>query len=222
RPVRRARRGGDAGVRPPARQRRKHGIDRAVARTSRPSLDGRQVVRTTRSSTLAGLGVTAALAVALSASNARAYSFIDEIPEDPCARARSFDPQDSSLTAQRARRACRLAALDRRLADERQKTLATEQNARDAAVEKWFVATQPSRVLHPMAIELYGGSGIVNYGLAFSWDVLRNVEIAARAGRREMSCADQFSGTGADCTRTTLGAGVRWILIDRDFSPFVG
>jgi hypothetical protein len=175
-----------------------------------------------RASIVAALSAAAAVAVALSASDARAYSFIDEIPEDPCARARSFEPQDASPSAQRARRACRLAAFERRLADERQRAVASEQNSREAAVEKWFVATQPARVLHPMAVELFGGSGLVNYGAAFSWNVLSNVEVAARIGRREMSCADQFSGAGADCTRTTLSGGVRWFFVDRDFSPFAG
>jgi hypothetical protein len=176
----------------------------------------------TRASIVAGLAVAAGVVTALVARDAHAYSFVDEIPEDPCARARSFEPQDYSQAAMRARRACRLAAFERRMTDERRQQVASEQGARDAAVEKWFVASQPSRVLHPMAIEIYGGSGIVNYGAAFSWNVLRHVELSARAGRREMSCADQFTGTGADCTRTTLGGGVRWIIGDRDFSPFVG
>jgi hypothetical protein len=122
----------------------------------------------------------------------------------------------------RARRACRLAAFERRMSDERRQQVAGEMDARDAAAQKWFLATQPSRVLRPMAIELFAGSGIMNYGAAFSWNVLRNVEVNARIGRREMSCADQFSGVGADCTRTTLGGGVRWIVGDCDFSPFVG
>jgi len=162
------------------------------------------------------------LAAVLCAREARAYSFVDEIPEDPCARARSFEPQDYSQAALRARRACRLAAFDRRMADERRQAVASEMDSRDKALEKWFVASQPARVLRPMAVELFAGSGIVNYGAAFSWNVLRNVELSARYGRREMSCADQFSGTGADCTRSTLGGGVRWILGDRDFSPFAG
>ena len=169
-----------------------------------------------------GVGFAVALAAALHAREARAYTFIDEVPEDPCARARSFEPQDYSQQAQRARRACRLAAFDQRMSDQRRQQVASEMDARDAAMQKWFMATQPARVLRPMAVELFAGSGIVNYGAAFSWNVLRNVELNARIGRREMSCADQFSGTGADCTRTTLGGGVRWIFSDRDFSPFVG
>jgi hypothetical protein len=171
---------------------------------------------------LGSFGLLAALAITLFAREARAYTFVDEIPEDPCARARSFEPQDGSQAAQRARRACRLAAFERRMADERRQAVASEQTSRDAAVEKWFLATQPTRVLRPMAVEVFGGSGIINYGAAFSWNVVRNVELAARVGRREMSCSDQYSGAGADCTRTTLSGGVRWIIGDRDFSPFVG
>ncbi len=172
---------------------------------------------------LACFAIAAAVAgaLALHARGAHAYSFVDEVPEDPCARARAFDPQDSSRAAMSARRACRLASFEQRMADERGKQAAAQEEARDAAVQKWVVATQPSRVLRPMAIELFGGSGIANYGLVFSWDVVKNVELAARVGQRQMSCADANFGTG-DCTRTTWGAGARWIMTDRDFSPFIG
>jgi hypothetical protein len=161
-------------------------------------------------------------AVSLPSRAAQAYSFIEEVPEDPCARARSYEPQDSTTAAQRARRACRLAAFERRMTDERRQQVASEQEARDAWLQKWMATTQPSRVQRPMAIEAFGGSGIVNYGLVFSWNVVRNVELAARVGQRQMSCTDQNFGTSADCTRTTWGAGARWILFDKDFSPFVG
>ena len=74
-----------------------------------------------------------------------------------------------------------------------------------------------------MAIEAFAGSGIANYGVVFSWTVLRQVELAARLGQRQMTCAaDQFNGTGGDCTRTIWNIGVRYFLGDRDFSPFVG
>jgi len=178
-----------------------------------------------RASTLAGLGIAAALAGALSlpAREARAYTFVDVIPEEPCARARSFDPKDASAAAQHARRACRLEAFEQRMAEERRRQVVAGDDARDAWIQKWMVGTQPARVLHPMAVEAFGGSGIVNYGAAFSWNVLRNLELAARIGQRKMSCTDPNTGaTDADCTRTTWGAGVRWILGDRDFSPFFG
>jgi hypothetical protein len=179
-------------------------------------------VTNARLSIVAAFAVVAALVTALDAREARAYSFVDEIPEDPCERAKSFEPQDGSQTAQRARRACRLAAFEARKTDQRRQQEASEQAARDAAVQKWLVASQPARVMRPMAVELFVGSGIVNYGAAFSWNVLRSLELSARVGQREMSCADQFSGAGADCTRTTWGGGIRGIIGDRDFSPFIG
>jgi hypothetical protein len=177
-----------------------------------------------RAHTLAAVGIPAALvgALALPARPAHAYSFIDEIPEDPCARARSYEPQDASPGAQHARRACRLQAIEERKTEQRRQTLAAEQQARDAAHERWMAATQPIRVLRPMAVELFAGSGIVNYGVSFSWDVVSSIEFAVRVGQRRMSCADQSSATGADCTRTTWGGGVRWIMLENEFSPFVG
>ena len=178
-----------------------------------------------RAPTLAGLGVAAALAGALSthAPVAHAYTFIDELPDDPCARARSFDPQDTSIAAQKARRACRLEAFEQRLASERQKTLAAAEDAHEAWVDKWMGSTQPARVINPIAIELYAGSGVTNYGLVASWTVLRQLELAARLGQRQMTCADQSgAGSGGDCTRTSWNLGARWFLSDRDFSPFLG
>ena len=169
-----------------------------------------------------GAAILVAGAVSLHARQARAYTFVDEIPEEPCARARSFDPQDASPAAQHARRACRLEVFERRLADERRQAVASEQNARNEAVEKWLEAAQPARVVHPLAVDLFAGSGIVNYGAGISWTVLRNLELAARIGQRQMSCADQFLGATADCTRTTWGLGARWIVTDNNFSPFMG
>ena len=108
-----------------------------------------------RAHTLAAVGIPAALvgALALQARPAHAYSFVDEIPEDPCARARSFEPQDASPAAQHARRACRLQVFEQRKTEERRQSVAAEQKARDAALEKWLAATQPIRVLRPMAVE---------------------------------------------------------------------
>ncbi|HEY7373645.1 MAG TPA: hypothetical protein VIF57_15900 [Polyangia bacterium] len=161
------------------------------------------------------------LTAALSAGAARAYTFVDQLPEDACDRARSFDPQDGSADAQHARRACRLAVFEARMAEERRRAVANQEVARDAWVQKWMQGTQPSRVINPMAIELFAGSGIVNYGVAFSWTVLRQLELSGRVGQRQMSCASATSASD-DCTRTTWGLNVRWMLGDRDFTPFVG
>ena len=129
-----------------------------VARPPGRGLDREPIVTRRRASTLAGLGVAAALAAALSmhARVAHAYTFIDELPEDPCARARSFDPQDTSPAAQNARRACRLrgvrAAPGRASAGRRwprSRTRATP------GCEKWMGATQPG-ARHPSD----GGRGV--------------------------------------------------------------
>ncbi|HMF41879.1 MAG TPA: hypothetical protein VKQ32_14495 [Polyangia bacterium] len=164
----------------------------------------------------------AGLAAALSAGAARAYTFVDELPEDACARARAYDPQDSSDAAQHARRACRLENFDQHLAERRSQQVAAEQEARDAAIEKWMVGTQPARVINPIAVELFAGSGIINYGAAISWNVLRQLELAAHIGQRQMDCATSTSSSGGNCTRTTWSIGARWILGDRDFAPFGG
>jgi hypothetical protein len=169
--------------------------------------------------------VAAALAgtLSLAAREAHAYTFVEELSDDPCERARAFEPQDATLTAQKARRACRLAVFERRMADERRQAAVAEQQTREAWLQKWAVTTQPARVLNPMAVEVFGGSGIANYGLVFSWTVLRQLEIAARVGQRQMTCAaNSFSGSGGDCTRTTWNGGLRYFLGDRDFTPFVG
>jgi len=172
-----------------------------------------------------GLPIAAVLAAALTASarDAHAYTFLTEMPEDPCARARAFDPQDTSAEAQKARRGCRLEAFEQRLASERAQAVAGEQDARDAWVQKWMGGTQPARVINPLAIELFAGSGIANYGLVFSWTVLRQLEVAGRYGQRQMSCADPTgSGTAGDCTRSMWNVGVRYFLGDRDFAPYLG
>jgi hypothetical protein len=161
------------------------------------------------------------MTLALHAASARAYTFAEEIPDDACEQARSFDPQDASAAAQHARRACRLQVFEARMTEARQQQVAAQEAARDAWLQKWMVGTQPTRVINPMAVELFAGSGIVNYGAAFSWDVLRYVEVAARVGQRQMSCASANGGSG-DCTRTTWGVNLRGFLLDRDFSPFAG
>ena len=164
-----------------------------------------------RAPTLAGLGVAAALAAALSmhARVAHAYTFIEEMPDDPCARARSFDPQDTTLTAQKARRACRLEAFEQRLASERRKTLASEQDARDAWVDKWMGATQSARVINPLAIEAYAGYGITSYGLVFSWTVLRQLELAARIGQRADDLRRPVRRQRAATARARAGTSAR-------------
>jgi len=196
-----------------------------MARPHGRGLDGEPIVIARRAHVVTGLCVAAALAGALSltARKAHAYTFVDEIPEDPCERARSFDPRDSTLTAQKARRACRLAVFETKMAEERRLSVASEENARDERIQKWMASTQSARVINPMAVELFLGQGIANYGVVFSWTVLSQLELAARVGQRQMSCASSaFTSTGGDCTRTMWNLGVRGFLLDRDFAPFIG
>jgi len=169
----------------------------------------------------AAAAVLVAGALSLQARHAHAYTFLEEVSDDPCERMRAFDPQDSSAAAQHARRACRLATFERRLAEERREAVASQQTARSEWVQKWLETAQPARVSHPIAIEAFFGNGIVNYGGALSWTVHTYVEVNARFGRREMTCTDANGGMTADCTRTTWGAGARGFLFDKDFSPFV-
>ena len=174
-----------------------------------------------RTNLAASAGGLIAGALLLLARHAHAYTFLEEVSDDPCERARAFDPQDGSATAQHARRACRLAVFERRMAEERHEEAASQQNARNEWVQKWLETAQPARVAHPIAIEAFVGNGIVNYGAVLSWTVHTYVEVNARVGRREMSCTDANGGMTADCTRTTWSAGARGLLFDRDFSPFV-
>ena len=76
-------------------------------------------------------------------------------------------------------------------------------------------------MVHPIAVAGYLGTGISNYGLIVAWNVLRRLELEARIGWRNMTCWDQYSPDGADCTRRTIAAGARWYLMDTNFSPFL-
>ncbi len=157
----------------------------------------------------------------LVARAATAQSFVEEAPEDACAAVDTLDSADTSRTAEHLRRTCRLQQLDARLAADRRDQIVAETEARDARVAAWVNTTQPSRVVHPIAVAGYLGTGVSNYGLVFAWNVLRRLELEARIGWRNMTCSTQFSPDGADCTRRTIAAGARWYLMDTNFSPFL-
>jgi hypothetical protein len=153
--------------------------------------------------------------------SATAQSFVEETPEDACAAVETLDPADTSRTAEHLRRTCRLQQLEVRLAADRRNQLVAETEARDSRVAAWVESTQPSRVIHPIAVAGYLGTGLSNYGLIFAWNVLRRLELEARIGWRNMTCWNQYSADGADCTRRTIAAGARWYLMDTNFSPFL-
>ncbi len=168
-----------------------------------------------------GLWALWLLPLLLAAGAARAQSLVEQVPQDPCQAARALDFADASPAAEHLRRSCRLQRFEYRLDDERRQQVAGEEQAREARVQQWIEATQPSRVTHPMAVELFLGSGLASYGLAFSWDFLRRWEVGAWVGFRPISCSDQNGNSTSDCGRTAFGLRGRWYLSDHDFTPFI-
>jgi len=164
-------------------------------------------------------------AALLPAPAARAQSFVQRVTGDACDQARSFDRGDGSPEAQEARRACRLVQFERRLQVEREQQVATQVEERDARVEKWMETTQPARVIHPLALELYTGTGLASYGLVLSYMALSQLEFAVSVGWRTVGYLDSDpseSGT-ADYKDRTLAFTSRWFASGtRNLSPFVG
>lgn len=167
----------------------------------------------------AALGALAAL---LAAGAARAQSLVESAPDDPCVAAHSLDITDTTPYAEHVRRSCRLQGFQDRLTLERHQQVAAEEQSREARIQQWIDATQPSRVTHPIGFEAFVGSGLASYGLAVDWDFLRKAEVAAWLGLRPISCEDQNGGESGDCGRTAFGLRGRWYLLDRDFTPYVG
>jgi hypothetical protein len=165
--------------------------------------------------------VLAAIPV-LAAGAARAQSFVEEVSGDACDRARAFDLNDVGPAAQQARRACRLEHFEYRLAAERRQEVAAGEEASQARVQLWMDRTQPARVLRPLAVEGFLSTGVTSYGLTFTWQVLRRLELAARIGWRKLTCPNEISFDGGDCSRTSLGMGTRWFFGDQNLSPFLG
>jgi hypothetical protein len=155
------------------------------------------------------------------ASGARAQSLVDQQPEDPCEGARALDIADTTPAAENLRRACRLERFQDRLAADRSQKVATQELTREARIQQWIDATQPSRVTHPLAFEGFFGSGLASYGVSFSWDFLRHAELGVWLGWRPISCQDGYGNSTSACGRTAYGLRGRWYLLDRDFTPFV-
>ena len=134
---------------------------------------------------ISAVALAAGTLTALASNGAAAQSFAEEVSGDACDRARAFDIDDASPAAQHARRSCRLQHFEIRLAAERRQAQAAELDARETRVQAWIDATQPVRVVRPLAILGFLGSGLATYGLAFSWDVLRRLSwMRASAGAR--------------------------------------
>ena len=158
---------------------------------------------------------------AAGAAGVRAQSLVNQQPEDPCEGARALDIADTTPAAENLRRACRLERFEDRLAVERSQQVAVQEQTREARIQEWIDATQPWRVMRPLAFEGFLGTGLVSYGLGFSWDFLRHAALAAWIGWRPISCQDSSGNSTSDCGRTVYGLRARWFLLDRDFTPFV-
>ena len=155
----------------------------------------------------------------------RVQSFVDEVPEDACARARAFDAEDASPAAQHARRACRLAAL-------------RAPAGRGAPADRW----PPSRRRARRAVREMDRRPRSRRACSIRWRSRRSWAAAssnygrgvlverpapARARRARRPARDELLGSVPAPTAPIARArrwarGVRWILGDRDFSPFVG
>jgi hypothetical protein len=167
--------------------------------------------------------LVAVAALALTGARvAQAQSFVQQVSDDACEQARSFDPEDDSPAAARAHRACRLQMFERGLVNERRQAMVAEQQAREASIANWLATTQPQRVQRPLSVEGFLGTGLATYGAVVSWNILRQLEVSGRYGKRAMNCADMFGSLNGDCTRTLMGGSGRWMLLPKDFTPFVG
>jgi hypothetical protein len=166
-----------------------------------------------------------ALALVIAAAGARpaqAQSFVQHVSDDPCQLALEFSPEDESPAAAHAHRACRLQTFERGLAAQRRQAMIAEQQARDAAISNWLATTQPQRVQRPFSIEGFVGTGLATYGAVVSWNVLRQLEVSGRYGKRDMNCSNQYGFLDGDCTRTLMGGSSRWMMLPKDFTPFIG
>jgi hypothetical protein len=163
--------------------------------------------------------------VLLTVRTAAAQSFVQLVSGDACAELRGYERADASPAAQEARRACRLQRFEQHLAAEREEQVAAQVQERDARIEKWLATTQSARVVHPLALTAFAGTGLASYGIGISLMALRRLEAAVSIGWRSVSTADtpysSYSGS-ADYKSRTLGFNGRWFLSDRELSPFLG
>jgi opacity protein-like surface antigen len=169
------------------------------------------------------LGAT--LVAGLAASRAAwGQSFVQEVSDDACEEAHRYPRADDSPAAQHARRACRLQRFEVRLREERREEVAAQVDQRNARVERWLETTQSARVVHPLAVEGLMGTGLARYGLAVSYMLLRQLELAALIGWRsvETGDADPTASGAAQYGNRTLAFTGRWYAADRPFTPFVG
>jgi hypothetical protein len=167
--------------------------------------------------------VGVALLVVGGRSQARAQTFVERVDDDVCQQAATYDTDDQGPDATRARRACRLQRFSQRLTAERRASVMAGEQKRAADAQAWVESHEPTRVVRPIAVGLFVGSGIATYGLGVSWTMLRRLALDGWVGGRRVTFSDYFSGNGsADYTSKTAGVGLRWFFNDLNVSPYVG
>ncbi len=161
------------------------------------------------------LAVPVALVLeAVGATGARAQSLVDAACRRTLARrARALDIADTTPAAENLRRACRLERFEDRLAADRSQQVATQELTREARIQQWIDATQPSRVTRPLAFEGFVGTGLVELrrrllvGLSPPRRSWRPGSDGGRSPAR-ISTRDSTS----TCGRTAYGLRGRWYL----------
>jgi hypothetical protein len=168
---------------------------------------------------LVGIG----LGVALVPPPARAQRFLERVDGDACQQAATYDTDDESPSAMHARRACRLQTFSERLTSERRSRVAAGEQKRVADAQTWVENHEPARVVRPIAVGLFAGSGIASYGVGITWVVLRRLALDGWIGRRHIDWSNSVSSSGsANYTSKAAGVGVRWFFNDLALSPTVG
>jgi hypothetical protein len=146
---------------------------------------------------------------------------------DPCAEAATYDDEDQSPPAERARRRCRLDEFDRELAEERRRATAEREQAQERAVQAWIAREEiPLRVIRRNAVDGFLSGGLTSYGLAVSGVFLPALEAELWAGwrtRDEIVVSPDFQiVTPLRDERTCLGGRAKWLLTDRrNLTPFL-
>ena len=178
--------GGAAGVRSAVRHRPDAGGSAALAGTFRVVWTG---------AAREPVGALAAVAVALTAAEARAQSLVEQVPEDACrggARSRHRRHQPGGRAP-----APELPARERSRIGwppSRRRRSRSRRRSREERVQAWIASTQPSRVTHPMPVEGFAGRVWRATVSSSPGTFVKRGEVNAWFGWRPISCQDQYRG----------------------------
>lgn len=171
---------------------------------------------------LAGAAELAALVVWLAPARASAGLLVEQLrDEDPCAEAATFAESDQSPEARRAYRRCRLAWLDRSLAEQRRHEAEERARRRPQVIQAWMERQSiPTRVMRRNAIDGFVGGGVVNYGLTLAGVFLPSLEGEAWVG---WGSGDAFVNSAqVSDDRRCLGGRAKWMTLQRfNLTPYL-